>query len=194
MMAQALDALDQMMSEQAESSAALADNQLSPAEAAQLAQMAAENAALAQAAAQQALAQAAQAQAQAMAEARADGSMTSPTGQSAQEQAMAQAMAQSQSQPGQPQQGQPGQPSQPGQASESAQGAQLQNGAAGDIVISGAPNPGGPKLGENWSKLPPKVAKDIIEAQRQGVAPEYRSAVESYYKALADRARKKKNP
>ena len=46
--------------------------------------------------------------------------------------------------------------------------------------------------GKEWGKLPPKVAKDIIEARRQGVAPEYRSAIESYYKAIADRARKDK--
>ena len=120
-----------------------------------------------------------------MAQARADGTMTSPPGQSPGEQAMAQAMAQAQSQ---------GQPTQPGQASQSAQGAQLQNGEATAFAADAAVglNPDGTKITENWSKLPPKVAKDIIEAQRQGVAPEYRSAVESYYKALADRARKNK--
>jgi hypothetical protein len=43
--------------------------------------------------------------------------------------------------------------------------------------------------GDAWDKLPPKVAKDIMEARRQDVSPEYRSAIESYYKAIADRAR-----
>ena len=95
------------------------------------------------------------------------------------------AQAQAQGQPGQ------SQPGQPGQASQSQQGAQLQQGSSGGTA---AANLDGSKVGENWSKLPPKVAKDIIEAQRQGVAPEYRSAVESYYKAIAERARKKQTP
>ena len=46
---------------------------------------------------------------------------------------------------------------------------------------------------DDWGKLPPKVAKDLMEAQRAGVSPEYRSQIESYYKAIAERARKKKN-
>ena len=101
-------------------------------------------------------------------------------------------MAQAQSQSSEP--GQPGQPSQPGQASQSAQGAQLAQSNGGSLSgVAGATNADGTPVGENWSKLPPKVAKDIIEAQRQGVAPEYRSAIESYYKAIADRARKKKS-
>lgn len=99
------------------------------------------------------------------------------------------AQAQAQGQPGQ------SQPGQPGQASQSQQGAQLQQGSSGGTLSgTAAANLDGSKVGENWSKLPPKVAKDIIEAQRQGVAPEYRSAVESYYKAIAERARKKQTP
>ena len=41
---------------------------------------------------------------------------------------------------------------------------------------------------EDWGRLPPKFAKDIIEARREGFAPDYRDALESYYKAIADRA------
>ena len=43
---------------------------------------------------------------------------------------------------------------------------------------------------EDWGRLPPKVAKDIIEARRQGVAPDYRSAIENYDRAIAEKARR----
>ena len=143
----------------------------------QPASAAAQQAAQAQAAAQQALQAAAQAQAQGMAQARARGQLASPAGQSQQAQAMA-----------------PSQAGQPGQASQSQQGARLEAAGSGPIALGAAANVDGAEVSENWSKLPSKVAKDIIEAQRQGVSPEYRSAVESYYKALADRARAKKKP
>ena len=128
-----------------------------------------------QAAAQQALAEAAQAQSQAMAQARAQGQMTSPQGQSSQAQAQAQ---------------------RPGQAAQSQQGAQLTASAGSPLTGAAAStfSAGSSEVGEDWSKLPSKVAKDIVEAQRQGVSPEYRSAIESYYKAIADRARRKQNP
>jgi len=105
--------------------------------------------------------------------------VTSPQGESAQTQAQAQVPGQSQSSSA---------------AAESQQGAQLQASAAGSAPANSLPAPDGGEVGEDWSKLPSKVAKDIVEAQRQGVSPEYRSAVESYYKAIADRARRNKKP
>ncbi len=41
----------------------------------------------------------------------------------------------------------------------------------------------------DWGKLPPKVAREILQSRRDGVSPEYRAAIESYYKALGQRAR-----
>ena len=40
-----------------------------------------------------------------------------------------------------------------------------------------------------WGKLPPRVAKGMMDAKREGVASEYREQVEAYFKAVADKAR-----
>jgi hypothetical protein len=42
----------------------------------------------------------------------------------------------------------------------------------------------------DWGHLPSRMAKDLTEATRQEAPPEYRSAIESYYKAIATKARK----
>ena len=51
-----------------------------------------------------------------------------------------------------------------------------------------------PELGEvkdgEWAKLPPKLAQDLREAQRNGVSGDYRALVDAYFKALAEKARK----
>ena len=51
-----------------------------------------------------------------------------------------------------------------------------------------------PELGElrdsNWAKLPPKLAQDLREAQANGVSGDYRSLVDAYFKAVAEKARK----
>ena len=51
-----------------------------------------------------------------------------------------------------------------------------------------------PELGEvkdgDWAKLPPKLAQDLREAQRNGVSGDYRALVDAYFKALAEKARK----
>lgn len=51
-----------------------------------------------------------------------------------------------------------------------------------------------PALGDlrdaDWAKLPPKLAQELRDAQQNGVAGDYRSVVEAYFKALADKARK----
>jgi len=48
-------------------------------------------------------------------------------------------------------------------------------------------NPAGGK----WGKLPPKLARDLIDSQREGVSGQYREMVEMYFRALADKAREK---
>jgi hypothetical protein len=44
----------------------------------------------------------------------------------------------------------------------------------------------------DWAKLPPKMARDLLEAQRESVAPEYRGMVDSYFRVIAERARQNK--
>ncbi|MDB6139960.1 MAG: hypothetical protein JWO94_3032 [Verrucomicrobiaceae bacterium] len=45
-------------------------------------------------------------------------------------------------------------------------------------------------LDGNWGKLPARMAEDLTEATRQEAAPEYRAAIENYYKAIAGKAKK----
>jgi hypothetical protein len=42
----------------------------------------------------------------------------------------------------------------------------------------------------DWGHLPSRMAKDLTEASRQEPSPEYRAAIESYYKAIAEKAKK----
>ncbi|MCG3148996.1 MAG: hypothetical protein PCFJNLEI_02448 [Verrucomicrobiae bacterium] len=46
--------------------------------------------------------------------------------------------------------------------------------------------------GGNWGKLPPKLARDLLDSQREGVGGEYREMVEMYFRAIADKARETK--
>jgi hypothetical protein len=91
-------------------------------------------------------------------------------------------------QPGQPQmaQGQqPGQQQQSQSTTQSKEGGDLQamlkDGVLGTemILVKG-----------DWGHLPSKMAEDLTEATRTEAAPEYRAAIESYYKAIATKARK----
>ena len=43
---------------------------------------------------------------------------------------------------------------------------------------------------EQWGKLPPKLAKDLMEAPRENIASDYRNRVEAYFQAMASKARK----
>ncbi len=105
-------------------------------------------------------------------------------------QSQQQAMSQQRSQ-GQPGRGQPGR--QPGQAPFSqapgaGKGAQVESGPLGQGEL-----PEGLMLrpGE-WGKLPPRLARDLLEARREGVSGEYRQMVETYFRVVAERAREKK--
>lgn len=42
----------------------------------------------------------------------------------------------------------------------------------------------------DWGHLPQKMADDLTEATRSEAAPEYRAAIESYYKAIANKAKR----
>jgi len=48
----------------------------------------------------------------------------------------------------------------------------------------------GVQQGGDWGRLPTRMAKDLTEASRQEPSPEYREAIESYYKAIAEKAKK----
>ena len=45
----------------------------------------------------------------------------------------------------------------------------------------------------DWGKLPPKVAKKLLENNREGMSPEFREQIMSYLTVVADRSRKKSN-
>lgn len=56
-------------------------------------------------------------------------------------------------------------------------------------------SPGGvvlPPIGEmkstDWAKLPPKVAQDLMEGRREKISPEYRAAIETYFRLIAEKS------
>jgi hypothetical protein len=42
----------------------------------------------------------------------------------------------------------------------------------------------------DWGKLPPKLARDLLEAQRESFSGEYRHRVENYFRVIAEKAKK----
>ena len=42
----------------------------------------------------------------------------------------------------------------------------------------------------DWAKLPPKLANDLLEGSREKISPEYRRAIETYFRLLAEQAQK----
>jgi hypothetical protein len=48
------------------------------------------------------------------------------------------------------------------------------------------------RLRGDWGKLPPKLARDLMESQGEGISGEYREQVDLYFRAVADKAREKK--
>jgi hypothetical protein len=43
-----------------------------------------------------------------------------------------------------------------------------------------------------WSSLPPKLAKDLMDGRREAVSGEYRNRVEAYFRAMAEKSQKTK--
>jgi hypothetical protein len=81
--------------------------------------------------------------------------------------------------------------------------AQLSSGAAvaaAEIPFQSFPNRSEAPASDNgaiaikldWSKLPPKLARDLLEGSRENVSPEYRTAIETYFRVIAERARQRK--
>ena len=46
-----------------------------------------------------------------------------------------------------------------------------------------------PEEDEDWGKLPPKLAKDLMEAKRERVSENYRTQVQAYFQAMSNKAR-----
>ena len=115
--------------------------------------------------AQQSLNNAQQAQQQSMADSRNQG------------QAPGQKPSQQQAQ----NQKQQGQNSQAQSAEGGNQSTQLQDGGLGQVGVL---------VKGDWGHLPQKMADDLTEATRSEAAPEYRAAIESYYKAIAAKAKR----
>ena len=48
------------------------------------------------------------------------------------------------------------------------------------------------RAGKDWGKLRAKSAEDAVGSGRDAVSAEYRKQVETYFRVIAERARKKK--
>lgn len=118
--------------------------------------------------AQQSLSDAQQSQQQSMANERNQG-------QTPGSQKPGQQQAQNQNQPN---------PNDPTQPSDSEGGNQSMK------IVEGVLGPDAILIQGDWGHLPSKMAADLSEATRGEAAPEYRSAIESYYKAIATKAQR----
>ncbi|MCW0218991.1 MAG: hypothetical protein OJI67_11775 [Prosthecobacter sp.] len=118
--------------------------------------------------AQQSLSDAQQSQQQSMADQRNQG-QTPGSKQAGQQQ------AQNQNKPNQ------NDPTQPSDSEGGNQSMKVVDGVLGAemILVDG-----------DWGHLPSKMAADLSEATRSEAAPEYRAAIESYYKAIATKAKR----
>jgi len=63
------------------------------------------------------------------------------------------------------------------------------NANAGQTPRSAVPELKAAQVGD-WGKLPKKVAEQLSQGQQEGVAGEYRNQVQTYYRVIAERAKK----
>jgi hypothetical protein len=63
------------------------------------------------------------------------------------------------------------------------------NAQTGDQAYGATPDARGLKRGD-WGKLPKQVAEQLTRGQGETVPAEYRSQVETYYRVIAERAKK----
>lgn len=102
--------------------------------------------------------------------------------QAAESQAQSMAQGRNGQKPGQ----QKGKPNE-GFSPESKMGADTQGAAAvGKLGDAGKLKDG------QWGKLPPKLARDLMEGRREQIPGEYRPQVDAYFKAIAEKARENK--
>ena len=78
----------------------------------------------------------------------------------------------------------------PSQMPMSTAESQLGGGAA----VRAAPLPQGPLPAampadnRDWGRLPPRLARDLMEGRREAVSDEYRRMVETYFRVIAEKA------
>ena len=60
---------------------------------------------------------------------------------------------------------------------------------AGKTAYGATGDAKGLKAGD-WGKLPKRIAEQRTQGQQEGVAGEYRTQVETYYRVIAEKARK----
>jgi len=161
LMAQALDQLDQGMAAQAgQGEGQPGEGQPGEGQPGQPGQPGQEAAA-------QSLAAAAAAQARAMAEARRQGMMPGQQGAPAEGGAPSPQESSLASE-------------QPGEGEGEGNQAELATGQVPDLEILADD--------ADWGRLPSRMAEDLVRGTSQPISPEYRAAIESYYRALATRA------
>jgi len=68
--------------------------------------------------------------------------------------------------------------------------AESKGGAAGPGGASGTPPPLAELKKTPWGKLPPKLAADLTKAKNETIPNEYREAVETYYRVIAEKSKK----
>ena len=66
-----------------------------------------------------------------------------------------------------------------------ASGAAVEGGT-GEAATFGALPPINEMKQADWAKLPPKLANDLLEGSREKVSPQYRQAIETYFRLLAE--------
>ncbi len=170
MMAQALDQLDQTLHPRQASATGQQQQQQQQGQPSPQQQQQGNNAQSSQQQAKQSLAEAAQAQAQSMAQNRAQGMTPGQKGTQP-----ANSMAQGKAKPSQ------GSDSPATSANGQPATMTTMNGVVPVLTVTN---------GGDWGHLPSKMAKDLNEAVRQEPAPEYRAAIDSYYKAIAEKSKK----
>jgi len=83
-------------------------------------------------------------------------------------------------------------PAPPGEPSKSEMMVASKSGARADgpgTAYGQPPDAKNLRAGE-WGKLPKKVAEELTQGQRESVAGEYRNQIETYYRVIAERAKK----
>ena len=85
----------------------------------------------------------------------------------------------------------------PGKPSGSPKASQQEE-SVGGAKLGGPGGPGTPLPGmvtakgpKTWGKLPPKLAEDLSRGAAESVPEEYRQAVETYYRVIAEKAKKR---
>ena len=85
----------------------------------------------------------------------------------------------------------------PGKPSGAPKTFSQQEESTGGAKLDSPGGPGGPLPGleamkspKTWGKLPPKLAEDLSKGSAEAIPEEYREAVETYYRIIAEKSKK----